>query len=206
VFGSVLRDDFDPARSDIDVLADFNVGDIIAAFNSENNCVGYSKIENINENLGLVLFGDDFTTSEIDGMLENESIWLKLIRKDTQEEIYLDYEFDQSLPDNLPIFREMGLSRIIKFQNISSVIVPVERSFNIQVYPNPTKGEFILSFDNDDFNTCNMEIFRIDGQLVKNENIGQARTAFNIGDMPAGIYLLKIYVDGQIIKKRLILQ
>jgi len=191
---------------DVDVLADFRVGDYIAAFNGENICVGYSKIESLQQNLGLVIFGDDFSTPEIDGMVENEHIWLKLIDQDTKVETDLDYEFDQSLPDNLPLYRELGLSRIIKFHNISNVLMPTKQSFNIHVYPNPTTGEFTLSFDNENFTTCKLEVYRIDGQLVKSEGIDQTKTSFNINDMPSGIYILNINIDGQVIKKRLIKQ
>ena len=191
---------------DADVLADFRVGDYIAAFNDENLCVGYSKISSLQENLGLVIFGDDFSTTEIDGMIENEHIWLKIIDQDTKGETDIDYEFDQTLPDNLPVYRELGLSRIIKFHNISNVLMPANESFNIHVYPNPTTGEFILLLDNEKFTTCKLEVYRIDGQLVMSEGIEQTKTSFNINDMPSGIYILNVNIDGQIVKKRLIKQ
>lgn len=61
----------------------------------------------------------------------------------------------------------------------------------INLYPNPTSGEFIISTENITKDS-NIEIYNSLGQIVLVKQIGQNKTLININDKPAGIYFVKL--------------
>jgi hypothetical protein len=189
-----------------EALAGFNVGDVIAAYNSDELCVGYAEIKNLKDNLGLVIYGDDFLSSVVDGMYISEPIRLQHIPQGSLEGVELEFQFDPAMPNYLPEFADQGLSGIITFSNTTSISVLDKEKFSAQIYPNPSNGDFMLSIDQEGFKSCTLEIFRIDGQLLKVQNIEQSNTTIRANDLPSGVYLLNIQIDHQIINKRLIIQ
>jgi len=53
-----------------EALEELNPLDVIGAFTSDNICVGMSQVVNIRENVGLIVYGDDNTTEETDGLAD----------------------------------------------------------------------------------------------------------------------------------------
>jgi len=78
--------------------------------------------------------------------------------------------------------------------------VPGLQSSNIEVYPNPTNGKFIINcFDCKEV-PLSAKVYNANGQPVisKVENDFEwFRTVFDISDEPVGIYLVKVqFNDG----------
>jgi hypothetical protein len=117
---------------------------------------------------------------------------------------------DQKLPLNFTsIFYRIKLvdydyketySTILRFSNKSEIE-------NLTLSPNPVRIETILNFRADNAGTSLMQIFDQTGNIVDQQNI-QYRKGYNsIQTMPnvmAGVYVMKITIDKQILNKKFI--
>lgn len=188
-------------------LAHFNTGDVIAAFNQEGKCTGRAIIENKNQNLGLIIQGDDFTTNNVDGMIENEPIRLKLIKSKANEEIDLIFEFDPLMPNYLPVFVNNGLSMLKSLTTATTHQTEEDQPIdNVRIFPNPAKDEIIVSTGalHDDIGT--LSIFGLDGQLKKTIELKSNHITVNISNLPVGVYVVKVVINGNSFNKRLVKQ
>ena len=78
----------------------------------------------------------------------------------------------------------------------------------VQVYPNPVNAAFNLSFDVKSAAQASASVYSIDGKLCQplfNQklNTGLFNGSYNISSLPAGIYLIRLNVDGQIVTKKI---
>lgn len=101
-------------------------------------------------------------------------------------------------------------SAIAFYQNPSSdcdlfVSIDELNQSNIDVYPNPSKGDFHVSLPHS-MNTSSLNITNTEGRLVYNKMLGQ-ETEMEISiDQPAGIYMLNIDNGESILTKKIILK
>jgi hypothetical protein len=191
-----------------DVLDGFEENDLIAAFNSNDRCVGYAEITDRDQNLSLVLFGDDQFTDEVDGLTEGEYINLRLVDRETGLETYLDYEFDHLLPDHLPVFTPGGLSRIVKFYNITSngPERTTSSTTDVTIFPNPAQTSFTLMFSVKPTDGYLLEIYNMDGRLMMKKLVEEKQSTIRIADLPRGVYVVNVIINGQVINKRIVKQ
>jgi len=188
-----------------EVLSEFETGDIIAAFNSENDCVGISQINDLDKNLALIIYGNDFTTPATDGMMENEKINLRVIKAGTGFEYDVNFDFDPTLPDHLPYFKDLGMSRITKlYSNADTQISGTSAS--VKLHPNPARNEFFVTIDNIESPAATIGIFNLDGRQISTAFTDQASTSFNVSHLQPGVYIVNIRLEGRTITKRLIIQ
>jgi hypothetical protein len=84
--------------------------------------------------------------------------------------------------------------------------VPVTDNFRI--YPNPTTGIFTLEqtvFVSSQ--VLNLEIYTLLGKRIMSDNIaGEKKHQINLGDVPAGIYLVRIMTGEKVETTKLIKQ
>ncbi|GHT33703.1 hypothetical protein FACS189434_08500 [Bacteroidia bacterium] len=72
----------------------------------------------------------------------------------------------------------------------------------ISIFPNPTKDEIFIKSENE---IEKIEVVDITGRTVGAYNYSPSQNgAINISALPAGVYLVKIFVDGQSITKKII--
>jgi hypothetical protein len=95
------------------------------------------------------------------------------------------------IEDFLVIFRRRGTS-IGEITNVD----------NLQIYPNPTSGQFTISFSaTKTINDAKVIVTNITGQQVYAEQYTNISTAFNkninLGAQPAGVYFITLVADGQ---------
>lgn len=81
----------------------------------------------------------------------------------------------------------------------------------LTVFPNPVNGDFGLSFNLKETSQVSAQLFSLDGKLSKDLlatriNAGFFSESFDIKDMPSGIYLLKLNVDGVSVTKKIVKQ
>jgi len=87
-----------------EALSGLETGDIVAAFNQDDMVCGMMEISNPDQNQSLILFGDDPTTIEADGLSEGEVVSYKLYRTSTGEEHELNIEYDFSMENSSGLF------------------------------------------------------------------------------------------------------
>lgn len=88
-------------------------------------------------------------------------------------------------------------------QNVRETIEEPEidvLDLEVRVYPNPTNGDFkvIMPESIKHENSC-YEMYDINGVLISGGNIYEFETDIDIGDHPAGVYLIKITNGADII-------
>jgi hypothetical protein len=88
------------------------------------------------------------------------------------------------------------------------VLKPKATHSFLQVFPNPTTGQFTLELTEfDESSEITMEIYTMLGQLIFYEKLPvMPRSSFNLSDQQAGIYLLRIRKDSESAMIKLIKQ
>ncbi len=66
---------------------------------------------------------------------------------------------------------------------------------DVQVFPNPTDSELIVSFDRVPTITTDLALLNTAGQVVRNKLIISIRETLNVADLPAGLYFLRITTE-----------
>jgi Leucine-rich repeat (LRR) protein len=69
---------------------------------------------------------------------------------------------------------------------------PGTRENEIQIFPNPTKGEFLVNLDNKPINGCRLEIYNLQGHKMYTEKLTKIQNELSLDMKLNGIYILKI--------------
>ena len=69
----------------------------------------------------------------------------------------------------------------------------------VKVYPNPAKDEIIIEISGDLNNLLNYELYSIDGRLIQKGKINKTKNKIDISKIDAGIYILKILNNCELI-------
>ncbi|MFT4902760.1 MAG: hypothetical protein ACI84S_000458, partial [Thalassomonas sp.] len=81
---------------------------------------------------------------------------------------------------------------------------------NLNVYPNPTKGFFNISFISEELDNFEISIVDAFGKIVSNEAqqnfIGEYTKQVDLSAYPRGIYMLQIKTQDSFVSKRIVLQ
>ncbi|MEQ9405177.1 MAG: choice-of-anchor J domain-containing protein [Cyclobacteriaceae bacterium] len=84
-----------------------------------------------------------------------------------------------------------------------------ESDDSIQIYPNPTPGTFVLNTGKHDLKILNVTIYSIGGEKISSKGFepgtGQ-EIPFDISDLPDGIYLMVLDIEGKMIQRQVIKQ
>ncbi len=108
-----------------------------------------------------------------------------------------------------------SFSKNVKFKTLQQRIGDETSAMEsvMNVYPNPTSGNFQLSFNtgNNETTTAAVQILNVYGQIVESLAInlvdGRMEYSFDLsGKLTAGTYFLTIVVDGKIHSSRIVLQ
>jgi hypothetical protein len=132
----------------------------------------------------------------ITGLVSNSTYWWRV----------------QSLCDSL-CTNKSGWSSFQYFQTLSSnriVAGDMKLGENLNIYPNPTKGLFNISFIAEKVDNFEITIVDAFGKLVSQEDkqdfIGEYTKQVDLSDSPRGIYLLQIRTQNSFVSKRIVLQ
>ena len=100
-----------------------------------------------------------------------------------------------------------------KFTTLSSIRITagnVELGENLNIYPNPTKGFFNISFISDELDNFEISIVDVFGKLISNEDrqnfVGEYTKQVDLSDYPRGIYMVQIKTQNSFVTKRIVLQ
>jgi len=91
--------------------------------------------------------------------------------------------------------------------------IPVSSKINDQMaltmYPNPTKGHFTLKTDNEIGDPCNIEICSLAGNILLTKQIVKLSVGYyhmDISHLPAGLYIVKLSGEKQVVVGRILKQ
>lgn len=80
---------------------------------------------------------------------------------------------------------------------------------NINTYPNPSNGKFVLEINNLHCDDCNLAIYDILGNKVASESFSVVKNLhkeMDLGGMPQGIYILKLNTNNSLFKESIIIE
>ena len=99
------------------------------------------------------------------------------------------------------------------FTTLSSIRISsgdAELAKNLNIYPNPTKGIFNISFVSDEVNSFKLTILDAFGKLIEMENkemfVGEYTKQVDLSEYPRGIYMVQIKTNNSFITKRVVVQ
>jgi PKD repeat protein len=80
----------------------------------------------------------------------------------------------------------------------------------ITVYPNPSTGVFYVLIGNAESGALTTALYSMDGQRINNDDYSVSAADnvldLNLSGLPAGVYLLKVEIDGEVYTKKLVKQ
>jgi hypothetical protein len=182
------------------LLEIFEIGDQIGVFTNEDGCTGYVEVENFDDNLAMVVCGNDSTTVEQDGMMEQEVFNFRMYRSSTNLEYALITGFDASMP-NLGNYANEGLSKLESLEFDNTGIESLTRE--ISIYPNPATDMISIS-GIESANTI-IEIFDIKGQSVRHiENYNS--NVIGLKGLVGGVYFIQIQSKDFNVTRKLVIK
>ncbi len=184
-------------------LQKIEIGDFIGAFTQEGYCAGLTQITDVYKNQAVTIFGDDNTTPEKDGFMQDEYISFKLYRPAEDKDYNLMVKYDQSISANNGGFVDNGLSAINEILFDPTNISGITQN-EINIFPNPSTG--IIKIVAPDVSIrCHVNIYGTTGNQVFNADI-EGNTKINLSGLPKGIYIIKYDTNGFIRYQKLILE
>jgi hypothetical protein len=176
-----------------------NIGDILGAFNNDGSCVGELQFDGQPGNLPLFVHGNDFTTEEKNGLIENEVIKLKLYSPASNKVTEILPEWDMTMPNNKH-FTENGLSAIKTLKAVTSI---TDYSLsNLAIYPNPNTGIFNVTGINQ---PVKIQVLTTSGQTIESLKASQS-IEINLSNLAKGIYYLKVVSEQNIRVEKIIIR
>ena len=180
-------------------------GDVIGVFNTEGLCTGVAQIDVLPT--ALVVFGDDFSTEAVDGMVAGEAMAFKLYRPDEDKVYDLEVAFDGNMPEQ-GTFVVNGLSAIMSIDLITLGVDEEVQTVDFNISPNPTNGNIQLSFYGD-VPFAEIIIANSQGQIILRDQINAEPCnpdGYNLTGLPAGVYFLSLRYRQSITTRKFIIQ
>lgn len=183
------------------VTGNLEIGDAIAVFSSSGVCAGVINIQDKTQTSALTVFGDDPTTSEKEGMAEDETLHFKVYKTGAGAFADAEVSFDPAFPNTRETFATNGVSAIalLKVGALATSEMEIE---NIQVFPNPGNGKFTVSGISEG---SRLEVTDVKGQIIWT-GISQTETMINLTGRPDGLYFLKISKDEKVRFVKLVIE
>ncbi len=184
-------------------LASLEKGTFIGVFNAQGVCVGLTQYNGEAGNLLLVAYGDDNTTSAIDGLTNGEMMSFKVFGS-VEKAINVEYSAELN---NSGKFADMGQSMIMKLGENATGIGEGQLS-DMKLYPNPGNGAFTLEIPRVD-QRVEVKVENSLGQVIYTELIEASQTGstqkINLSSATSGIYFVKIsYNDVTLVSKLIV--
>jgi hypothetical protein len=189
---------------DKEAVSDFETG-FIGAFDIEGRCIGFATIDETDQNYLLAVYGDDEYTAQKDGATSGEIISFKARERFSNLDIKLTPVYDRLMPQHDGTFMPNGLSKIARFYKESTGFNEKVTPEMIQVFPQPASDLITIIYPFTGENV-NLQLLSMEGKILKTGFITSTQTELNIGNIPAGVYVLKIHERENLILKKVVIQ
>jgi len=175
-------------------------GDYIGVFNQAGLCSGV--IQWNGKPTVINVYGDDPSTSEIDGFIEGEAMIFKVYHSANNTENIIDHAFDSSMPEFSNKFKTNGLSRVA----LKTSINELEPDYNISLYPNPAKDIVNVTFGHSIDEVVELSFYDVTGRLMLKQNCFiETSKSIDVSSLTKGVYQLILkFPDGSINQKLII--
>jgi len=184
-----------------EALTNFVEGDIIGAFDQNGNNFGYCTVSDKDKNLTMTLFGDDNTSLEKDGFVNNEPIRFKVMRASTSQEFDITVEYSKVLENTSGNFIE-GSFAAISGVKMSTTGIGDSSTSAISIFPNPTNGILNITGVN---GKSAVHIFNVFGEEVYLTELTNS-SAINVGSLAKGTYVLRVSNENENTFKKLVIR
>ncbi len=124
--------------------------------------------------------------------------------------------FDPALIVTPPKGYEIGYVPLVTRQEKNTSTTGIDNNMNqqsmINAYPNPNNGTFTLEIGFSDNGNYNLEVINVLGQIIYTESLNinnknyNFSKQFNLGDLPKGIYIVKLSGNGINANKKIIME
>jgi len=179
----------------------------IGAFNATDDCIGFANITEKDQNVLLTVYGDNPYTSYKDGAETGELLSFRAYDAATGLETVLEATYNESFPNYDGLFASEGLSAIVAFKEGATGLGGSNMLSQIRIYPNPAKDELNLIFDNMDITTgARIALVSSAGSVVLQKDIVQKHTKLDIQQIQPGLYVLKIFRNGEYLFRKIVVQ
>lgn len=84
--------------------------------------------------------------------------------------------------------------------SIVSVTDDPQVNIDLQVYPNPTTGQLMLSIGSNTLSDLNYQLFSLNGQLIETQKIASTITTISMETLQSATYFLKVTGDNKELK------
>ena len=149
------------------------------------------EISNTTQNQSLVLFVDDATTIEADGLAEGEIVAYKLYRASTGEEFELNVSHKLSMENSTGLYYSDSFAGIAGITT-STTSISEMNGYEVQLYPNPAKDFVMIKFGAEVSCSANVSIFNAQGSIVKQMIVETGQSQMDVGSLEQGIYFVRI--------------
>jgi len=180
--------------------------DFIGAFNSEGACIGYVDLKLNTGNQLLTVYGNDNTTDDVDGAIENEVITLIAYNSADQTQETLQAVYSKALPNYDGTFVNGGVSMIVDLKATTTGVANLNSDLNFQLFPNPAKEMVTIVHSSELNSELNVNIISTDGALVKSVVMTEKSMQIDLTNIKPGVYIVKIESEGKVAIQRLIVQ
>ncbi len=177
-----------------------NNGDIIGAFDASGICAGIAECHGTDQQIPMVVFGEDITTAEKAGMADHEMISFKLFRNGVSTD--LEAVYDPAAPNANGRFMQNGLSIISGFKTGTSGISNAQEN-TFTVYPNPSAGEITIITGQEA--NYNLQVMDTRGQTVYSGPVFRTAT-IDLKDQPGGVYFVRLTNTSRTFVKKIIIR
>jgi hypothetical protein len=178
-------------------LAMLQAGDVIGMFDANGLCTGMAIYTGTETVLPLVVYADDNTTKDIDGMNQQEPMQCRIFRNGVSENVAVVYNPAFANADGL--FAANGLSMIDGFK-FGATGIGTSESLGA-IYPNPSDGIFNIVADQ----PSDVRVTNAQGQLVYQSNLAQQAT-INLQQQPKGIYFVTFTNATQTMTQKIVIR
>jgi len=100
-----------------------------------------------------------------------------------------------------------GLTPVVVtvIQDGSSVGIPETSAYSIRIFPNPAKDVVKISLDNVSPDNARISLIDLTGKILLDQPVSGNETSLIVGNLPRGLYFVKILLNNEPLTRRLIL-
>jgi len=167
-------------------LNNFVDGDMIGAFDQTGNICGYVQLSGKNQNQTITLFGDDNTSADKVGFVNNEVVSFRLLSASTGEEVELEAVYSPILENTSGSFVAGSFAAIAELK-MGATGMGEQSSTSISIYPNPSNGILNIDGINGD---SEVKIFNVFGEEVYSTQLSTS-SQINVASLAKGTYVLR---------------
>ncbi|MCF8366566.1 MAG: T9SS type A sorting domain-containing protein [Bacteroidales bacterium] len=184
-------------------MTDLEPGDMIGAFDLNDNQYGFTTLGNLNENAAINLFGSDALTSVDNGFLGGDQVKFKVFRPSTGEEFELIPSYSEQLGNVSGKFYSNSFAAI----NSATLKTGIDarEDFGFELFPNPAGNNVFVTLNSPDSQTAYLKILDMNGRLVMQQNF-QNQIALDVSGLNAGVYFVEVVANQSVKINKLVIK